>query len=47
MLQTRASVRGEVPALADEPNRATLCIEVADIAAIERARVGIFAQMGG
>lgn len=37
MLQTRASVRGDVPALADEPNRATLFVEVADVAAIERA----------
>lgn len=37
MLQTRASVRGDVPALAGEPNRATLFVEVEDIAAIERA----------
>lgn len=37
MLQTRASVQADVPALAGEPNRATLFVEVADIAAIERA----------
>lgn len=40
MLQTRASVRGDVPALADEPNRATLFVEVDDLAAIERAVKG-------
>ncbi|MFY9342680.1 MAG: VOC family protein [Planctomycetota bacterium] len=37
MLQTRASVRGDVPALADEPNRAMLFVEVADIEAIARS----------
>lgn len=40
MLQTRASVRGDVPSLADEPNRATLYVEVADIAAIEKTLAG-------
>jgi uncharacterized glyoxalase superfamily protein PhnB len=40
MLQTRASVRGDVPALADEPNRATLYLDVADVAAIERQLAG-------
>ncbi len=40
MLQTRASVRADMPALADEGNRATLFVEVADVAAIERALVG-------
>ncbi len=40
MLQTRASVRADMPALADEGNRATLFVEVTDVAAIERALVG-------
>jgi uncharacterized glyoxalase superfamily protein PhnB len=40
MLQTRASVAGDVPSLAAEPNRATLYVEVADIAAIEEALAG-------
>ena|SRR5687768_3237121 len=40
MLQTRASVRGDVPALADEPNRAMLYVEVADLAPIVAAVVG-------
>ena len=31
MLQTRDSVREDVPALADEPNRASLFIEVDDV----------------
>lgn len=37
MLQTRDSMRADVPTLAGEENRATLCVDVADIAAIERA----------
>src|SRR5689334_12369050 len=37
MLQTRASVRGDVPALAEAPNCAMLYVDVADLAAIERA----------
>jgi uncharacterized glyoxalase superfamily protein PhnB len=40
MLQTRDSVRGDIPALAGEPNRATLYVEVADVAAIEKALQG-------
>jgi uncharacterized glyoxalase superfamily protein PhnB len=41
MLQTRASVAGDVPALAKEPNRATLYVEVADIEAVARAVQGL------
>lgn len=40
MLQTRASLRGDLPLLAGEPNRATLFVEVADVAAIEGALRG-------
>jgi uncharacterized glyoxalase superfamily protein PhnB len=40
MLQTRASVRGDVEALADAPNCAMLYIDVDDVAAIERALQG-------
>ncbi|MFO1077793.1 MAG: hypothetical protein U1E73_08710 [Planctomycetota bacterium] len=40
MLQTRASIRGDVAALADEPNRAFLFVEVDAIAAIEAAVAG-------
>ena len=36
MLQTRASVRGDLPQFADEPNRAFLYLEVADVDAIAR-----------
>src|SRR5262245_23479935 len=41
MLQTRASVAGDVPALAKEPNRATLYVEVSDIEAVARAVQGL------
>jgi hypothetical protein len=38
MYQTRASVRDDIPALADEPaGTVTLFIEVADVTAVERA----------
>ncbi|MEO6594845.1 MAG: hypothetical protein ABIP94_08845 [Planctomycetota bacterium] len=40
MLQTRASVAADVPGLAEESNRATLFVEVDDVAAIERALSG-------
>jgi uncharacterized glyoxalase superfamily protein PhnB len=40
MLQTHASIRGDVPAVATEPNRAFLFVEVADIEAIVRAVQG-------
>ena len=40
MLQTHASVRDDLPQLADEPNRATLFVEVEDIDAIEKALEG-------
>ena len=36
MLQTRPSVRGDLPQLGDEPNRAFLFVEVADVEAIAR-----------
>lgn len=40
MLQTHASIRGDVPAVAAEPNRAFLFVEVDDIEAIVRAVQG-------
>ncbi len=40
MLQSRRSVREDVPALADEPNRSILFVEVDDIDALERAVAG-------
>ncbi len=40
MLQTRASIQQDVPALASGPHRASLYIEVGDVAAIERALAG-------
>lgn len=40
MLQTRASVRGDVAALADEPNRAFLYLEVENVAAVAKAVAG-------
>jgi len=41
MYQSRASVRNDVPALADTPAGTSLYIEVSDIAAVERAVQGI------
>jgi uncharacterized glyoxalase superfamily protein PhnB len=40
MLQTRASVAGDIPALAQGEYRATLFLEVADVVAVERAVAG-------
>lgn len=40
MLQTRQSVREGIPALADEPNRSMLFLEVEDIDAVEKAVAG-------
>lgn len=40
MLQTRPSVRGDLPQLADEPNRAFLFVEVTDVAAIAERLCG-------
>ncbi len=40
MLQTRASVRGDVARLAEEPNRAFLYLEVDDLAAVIEAVAG-------
>lgn len=36
MVQTRGSVRGDLPQFADEPNRAFLYLEVADVDAVAR-----------
>jgi uncharacterized glyoxalase superfamily protein PhnB len=40
MYQSRASVRKDVPALADEPSRAALYLEVSDLDTVERAVKG-------
>lgn len=41
MYQSRESVRKDIPALAGTPPGATLYIEVADIAAVEKAMKGV------
>lgn len=41
MYQSRASVRGDIPALADTPPGTMLYMEVADVAAVERAMKGM------
>jgi catechol 2,3-dioxygenase-like lactoylglutathione lyase family enzyme len=40
MLQSRASLKGDVPAVADGPYRSALYIEVADLAPIRKALEG-------
>ena len=41
MLQSRASVRDDVPAMASESHRSALFIEVADLAPIRKATEGV------
>ena len=43
MLQSRASVAGDVPAMAGESHRSALFIEVADLAPIRKATEGLAA----